>query len=403
MRVLVVHSRYRSAAPSGENNVVDQECAALAAAGHDVERFERSSDEIESWPLGRKVLLPVTSLWSRQVRSELADRLRDWRPDVVHVHNTFPMISASMLYACRDAGVPVVATIHNYKLSCANGTFFRDGQLCHECSGTRGLAGLQHRCYRDSVAATLPVVLATNVNRSAWRTMVSAYVFISAAQRALLQDLDLPAERQFVKHNFVPPAPTGVRRAEHLVSYLGRLDAAKGLPFLMRAWDSFRANNPGSALRLAIAGGGPMAAEVSAWGASRDSVSVLGLLTRDDASRLLQRSVATVVPSQWEETFGLVAVEAMAAAVAPLAPSRGAFPELITPGVDGELFAAEDAAGLADLLAEVDQDPERFVALGRAGVATVERRFRAGTSVQALETIYRYAVSNPAVTQRVHV
>ena len=125
MRILLVHNRYRSGAPSGENRVVDQEGEALAALGHEVMRFGRSSDEIEQWSVAKKASLPARIVWSRETYRDLKAVLREQRPEVVHVHNTFPLLSAAVLYACRDARVPVVATIHNYRLACANGMFFR--------------------------------------------------------------------------------------------------------------------------------------------------------------------------------------------------------------------------------------------------------------------------------------
>ena len=150
MKILLVHNRYRSGAPSGENRVVEQESAALAALGHEVTRFDRGSDEIEQWPLVKKATLPARIVWNPETFRDLRAALRAQRPDVVHVHNTFPLLSAAVLYACRAAGVPVVATIHNYKLTCANGTYFRDGAVCHDCAEGLPLPGLRHGCYRDS-------------------------------------------------------------------------------------------------------------------------------------------------------------------------------------------------------------------------------------------------------------
>jgi glycosyltransferase involved in cell wall biosynthesis len=395
VRVLVVHGRYRSAAPSGENKVVDQESASLAAAGHDVELFQRHSDDIAGWSLARKAALPARSLWNGQVRQELAHRLELTRPDVVHVHNTFPLISPSVLYACRDAGVPVVATIHNYKLLCASGEFFRDGKPCHDCSSGRGTAAVRHGCYRGSSVATVPVVAGTALHRSAWQRLVSAYIFISAAQRDLMHDLDLPEERVFVKHNFVPPLATQAGDREHIVVYLGRLDAAKGARFLMKEWDHFRARNPQTALRLVIAGGGPLEEEVRRWGSTRPSAEVVGVLPREDAARLLRRALAAIIPSQWEETFGLVAVEAMAAGVAPIAPARGSFPELITDRVNGALFPPEDPGALARILGDIDTEPERYTAYGRHGQETYQRCFHPSTNLEQLLGIYRFAISNP--------
>lgn len=395
MKVLIVHGRYRSVAPSGENRVVDRESAALEAAGHQVELFQRDSDDIAGWSLAGKAALPARSLWNGLVRHELARRLELTRPDVVHIHNTFPLISPSVLYACRDAKVPVVATIHNYKLLCASGDFFRDGKLCHDCAGGHGGAALRHGCYRGSRVATVPVVASLAVHRSAWRQLVSAYIFISAAHRDLMHDLALPEDRVFVKHNFVPPVPSPGREPEQLVVYLGRLDAAKGALFLMKAWDHFRALNPESRLRLVVAGGGPLADEVRNWGATHRSVDVVGVLPPEDAARLLRRAVAAVMPSQWEETFGLVAIEAMAAGVAPIAPARGSFPELVTDGFNGALFEPEDPAALAQVLGDVDRDPERYVEYGRQGRTTFETRFHPTANLEELLEVYRFAVRNP--------
>lgn len=400
MRVLVVHSRYRSEAPSGENRVVDRETSALAEAGHEVATFERSSDDIAHWSLPHRAALPALSVANPGIHHALARHLAEWRPDVVHVHNTFPLLSPSVLRACWTARVPVVATLHNYKLLCASGDFFRDGAPCHACADGSLLPAVRHGCYRGSRAATLAVTAGTAANRRRWRSLVSAYLFLSDSQRDLMAGLDVPPDRAFVKHNFVE-APTvphrlGPRHRRAGVAFVGRLDAAKGVPLLERAWDRFRATYPDSSLRLAIAGAGPLSEQVRTWAAGHASVDVLGHLDPAEVSDLVAGSSAVLVPSQWEETFGLVAVEAMAAGVAPLAPRRGSFPELVTDGVDGALFRPDDAEDLARLLAEVDARPATFAALGRQGRATHRERFDRSTGVAVLEEVYRFAVTHPA-------
>ena len=396
MRVLLVHSRYRSGAPSGENRVVDQESALLAAAGHDVESYQRDSDEIASWTLFNKAALPARSLWNSQVRSELGRRLSYARPDVVHVHNTFPMISPSVLSACRDNGIPVVATMHNYKLLCASGDFFRDGAPCHDCAGGKVAPAILHGCYRGSRLATVPVTAGIALHRQRWRSLVSAYIFISSSQRDLMRRLGLPGERLFVKHNFVVAPPSTIRgHREHSVAYLGRLDPAKGTPFLMRSWDVFRQENPESSLELTVAGSGPLAEDVRRWAATHDTVKFIGLLRPDEAGRLVKRSLAVIVPSQWEETFGLVAVEAMAAGVSPVAPARGSFPELITDGVDGALFTPNDPHDLARILQDVDCNPHRYTDYGGVGRTTYERRFEPAANLRDLIDVYRFAMEHP--------
>ncbi len=390
MRVLVVHNRYRSASPSGENRVVDQETRALLRAGHDVEHFERESDDIQSFSLRQKALLPGQVVWSPSAAREIGRVLGTFKPDVVHVHNLFPMISPSVLHACRRHLVPAVVTLHNYRPICPSGDLFRDGAICHDCVGRAPFPSVLHGCYRDSAAATLPLAIANVVTRGTWKTLPSAYIFISAAQRELFSSLDLPKERCFVKHNLVYPM-TGEGTTEPLIVYLGRLNEDKGLPLLMEAWD----RHAPSGLKLVIAGGGPLEEEVSEWARSRPSVEDAGLLTRDGCISLLARARAAVVPSQWLEPFGLVVAEAMSAGVPAIAPAHGAFPELIADGVDGVLFPPGDVGALARLFDEVEREPERWDALGREARRSYERRFEPDKNVAELEAIYRFALEHP--------
>jgi glycosyltransferase involved in cell wall biosynthesis len=398
MRVLIVHNRYRSTAPSGESRVVDQESEALTSLGHEVEHFERHSDDIEGWSSLQKATLPARVIWNPSTRRALAGVLRRFTPDVAHVHNTFPLLSPSVLYACRDEGVPVVATLHNYKLLCASGDFFRDGAVCHDCAGGVPVSALVHRCYRGSALATVPAVVAARAHRQAWRDLVAAYVLISASLRRLLGGMDLDPERVFVKPNLVPDDGSIGRLVagqprERQVAYLGRLDRAKGVPLLLSAWDRYRAAAGDGALRLVIAGGGPLEGEVARWAAERPSVELAGHLGKQECFDVIARSRAVLLPSQWEETFGLVVVEAMAAGVAPIAAAHGSFPELITDGVDGALFPAGDPDALAKVIQDVDTNRERFDAYGRQARTTYEQRHDPRRNIDQLLDIYRFAMA----------
>jgi glycosyltransferase involved in cell wall biosynthesis len=304
------------------------------------------------------------------------------------------LLSASVLYACADAGVPVVATIHNYKLACASGDFFRDGAICHDCADGAPIGALRHGCYRGSRAATAPVALGLAAHRRGWRTMVSAYACISAAQRDLLRGIGLPADRVFVRHNMIPArAPVEVtRRAE--VIYAGRLDAAKGVPMLMAGWDSYLSATGSPGMSLVIAGSGSLEDDVRAWAASRPSVRLVGQLDPDACAVAMAAARAVVLPSAWEETFGLAAVEAMALGVAPVAAAHGSFPELITDGVDGVLFKPGDPAALAAALELSDKNRKVFEEYGAQARKTYEERFDPADSLQRLLDIYRYAIEN---------
>lgn len=396
MKVLLVHNRFRSAGPSGENRVVDQESEALAGAGHEVLRFGADSDEIKSWTLLKKAQVPARLIWNPASRRDLKHALTEHRPDVVHVHNTFPLLSDTVLYACRDAAVPVVATIHNYRLGCASGEFFRDGVICHDCAHGALLPGVIHGCYRGSRAASTPLVLAIGVHRHAWKSLISAYIFISASQRDLLSGLSLPSSRLFVRHNMIPRTEHQHARREPMIVYAGRLAEVKGLRLLMAAWDRYLAVPGRHSLRLVIAGTGPLGHEVAGWAAGRPSVEMLGLVPGGRCGELMSRARAVVIPSAWEEPFGLVAVEAMAAGTAPIATAHGSFAELITTGVDGTLFQPGEPEALASSIADVAAHPEQYDSYGKRARDAYERRFNPEDSIKRLIEIYRFAITNPA-------
>ncbi|MFF8643129.1 glycosyltransferase [Streptomyces sp. NPDC015345] len=392
MYVLVVHNRYSSAQPSGENKVVDQEVELLRAAGHRVEVFERRSDSIAARSLLGKAAVPLLVPWNPAVRTELAARLRTERPDVVHVHNVFPLLSPAVLAACADAGVPAVATLHNYTQICPPGTLQRDGRPCTECVGSAPLPAVRHGCYRGSRLATVPLAVSLSANRRRWWSGVERFFCISAAQRDVLARAGMPAERLAVKHNFVPdPDIHRSGAGEHLL-YLGRLAEAKGVRLLMAAWDEIAASG-GVGVPLVIAGAGPLERAVSAWATGRDDVRYVGLYDTAQCRQAIARSVAVVAPSTWLEAFGLVAVEAMAAGVPAVAAGHGAFVELVEDGVSGLLHRPGDSASLASRIRRITAEPALGREMGQAARRRYEQHFSPAVGLERLVEEYRTVIA----------
>ncbi|GAA3768246.1 glycosyltransferase [Streptomyces phyllanthi] len=393
MHVLVVHNHYSSAQPSGENRVVDEEVGLLRAAGHRVEVFERRSDDIAARSLLGKAAVPLLVPWNPAVRAELAARLRAERPDVVHIHNVFPLLSPAVLAACADAGVPAVATLHNYTQICPPGTLQRDGRLCTECVGSAApLPAVRHGCYRNSRLATVPLAVSLSVNRRRWWSGVERFFCISAAQRDILVRSGMPPERLAVKHNFVPDP--GARRAgagEQLL-FLGRLAETKGVRLLMAAWDEIAADG-GVGVPLVLAGAGPLEREVTAWAAGRDDVRYVGLLDPAQCRQAVARSVAVVAPSMALETFGLVVAEAMAAGVPAVAAGHGAFVELVEDGVTGLLHRPGEPASLASCIRRITAEPAGNREMGRAARRRYEQGFSPAVGLKRLVDEYRTAIA----------
>ena len=391
LRILVVHNRYRTAQPSGEDRVVDREMALLAAAGHRVSSFERRSDDIAAMPPHVKATVALRVPWNGAARAELRHRLHADPPDVVHVHNTFPLLSPSVVAACSDTGVPAVATLHNYRLVCPSGTRYRDGRVCTDCTARRPLPAVRHGCYRNSRLATLPLAVGVAAGRRWWASGIARFFCISEAQRGALVLAGFPPERLTVKHNFVPDPPQRRERPGTHLLYLGRLTEEKGLRLLMAAWDGLGTQRPG--VPLVLAGTGPLHDEVARWAHGRDDAVCLGIRSEAECSRLLAGATAVVAPSLWQEPFGLVVAEAMAAGVPAVAAGHGAFTELVEHDVTGLLHAPGDAESLASHIRRIAGDIGWNTQLGACARRRYEALFSPETALAALVSGYEAVIT----------
>lgn len=342
----MAHNRYRSATPSGENRVVDSEIAQLAAAGVEVLPFLRDSDDIDSLPLRDKALLPVSPLWNPGAQRSLATVLRDHRPDVLHLHNPYPLLSPWVVRTAHRFGVPVVHTAHNYRQVCASGIYFRDGGICHDCRGrTLGVPAVVHRCYRGSAGQSAVMAATLAAHRPTWRS-VDRFLAPTSAIAGHLHGYGVPGERIVVKPNALadpgpPPAP-----GEGFL-FLGRLSPEKGPDLLLDAW----AMHPDGALgTLQVAGDGPLRPLVERVAAGRRDVVYLGQVDGPGAGAAIAASAAVVVPSTCDDVLPTVVIEALAAGRPVLGTALGGIPYLVG---DGGQVVAPDATALAAALPEI--------------------------------------------------
>jgi glycosyltransferase involved in cell wall biosynthesis len=320
LRVIVVHNRYRSALPSGENTVVDQEIGWLRGAGVEVVPMLRDSDDIPALPLRDKAMLPIDPIWAPSAQRELAGLIRRHRPDVVHLHNPYPLISPWIVRTAHGLGVPVVQTAHNYRHVCANGLFFRDGHICHDCTG-RKLASpaVVHRCYRGSAAQSAVMAAALRVHRRTWFE-VDRYVAPTRAMAGHLRAFGIAAERIAVKPNAVDDPGDPPTNPGEGVLFGGRLTVEKGLPLLVEAW-------PKELGLLRVAGDGELRGQVEA----RPEVDYLGRLDRAGMRAAIRESAFVVVPSTLEDVHPTLIIEALANGRPVLGTDLGGIADLIGP------------------------------------------------------------------------
>ncbi|MFI7213005.1 glycosyltransferase family 4 protein [Micromonospora maritima] len=325
MRIVVAHNRYREAQPSGENTIVDAEIAELTAAGVEVLPFLRSSDEIPSMSKAAKALLPISPIWAPKAQHDLDRLLTEHRPDVLHLHNPYPLLSPWVVRTAHRRGVPVVQTVHNYRQVCSSGLYFRDGVICQDCRGRAlGVPAVVHRCYRNSRAQSALMATTLAVHRPTWRS-VDRFVALTTAVADHLRDYGIPDERIVVKPNAVPdpgtPAPVG-----NGFLFMGRLSPEKGLDLLLAAW---RRHPVGTLGPLRIAGDGELRPLAEEAAAERPDVHYLGQLDRAGVRAALADSSVVLATSTWHDVLPTVIIEALAAGRPVLGTALGGIPYLV--------------------------------------------------------------------------
>ena len=381
LRVLVVHNSYQQR--GGEDSVVESEIALLRARGNSIVEYRRSNDECEQ--MGR-FDLAVQALWSRRSTTELRQLFVKARPDVVHVHNTFPLISPSLYWAAADARIPLVQTLHNFRLMCLNGMFLRDNNVCEDCLGHLPWRGVLRKCYRGERAASgvLAGVLTLHRGLTTYRTKVSRYIALNDFCRRKFIEGGLPAERVVVKPNFVDfPPPEALSRQGLL--FVGRLSVEKGVQTLARAAGLL----PHACLR--VAGEGPESEMLE--GVS--NITRLGLLSGAAVQREMNGAVALVVPSIWYEGFPRTLVEAFAAGLPVIASRIGALTDLVREGETGMCFEPGNEQDLADKMSWALAHPEQMARMGRNARAQYEVEFSADENYRLLMKIYTDVQNEP--------
>jgi len=378
MRVLIAHNAYQHR--GGEDSVVEAEMVLLRQHGHAVEIYSRHNDDIGALSISS---LARRTFWSSRTVEDVSRLIQAFQPDVIHSHNTFPLISPSLYWAAERAGVPVVQTLHNFRLMCLNALFLREGRVCEDCMGHLPWRGVARACYRGSRAASavLAGMLALQRELGTYRNKVARYIALNEFCRGKFIEGGLPAERVLVKPNFVDfAAPQPAPRAGLL--FVGRLSIEKGMATLAAAM----ALLPDAQLR--VAGDGPEAGLLDGMA----GVAKLGSLPGEAVRQEMSHAAVLVVPSIWYENFPRTLVEAFACGLPVIASRIGALAELVRDGETGLLFEPGNPRDLADKMAWALAHPELTAAMGRNARAQYETEFSAEVNYRRLMEIYQEAI-----------
>ncbi len=385
MKILVAHNSYQSR--GGEDSVCEAEIRLLRNAGHQVVEYLRHNDEIQEYSFIEKASLGWRTSWSGRTHRELRDILARESPDVAHFHNTFPLISPSAYYACREAGVPVVQTLHNYRLLCPGGNLFRDGNICEDCVSHSLLRSVAHGCYRGSRLATASVAGMLGVHRLAqtWSKQVDLFLVCTEFARKKFVDAGFDGMRMRVKPNFVTSDSGPRTHGGDCALFLGRLSEEKGPQFLPVAWSRLNA-----AIHLEIVGDGPLrkSLEEDCARLRLDKVHFTGWLEAQAATERMRRAKFLVVPSTCYEGFPMAVAEAYACGVPVIAAGHGGLAEIVRDGRTGLHFHPGDAADLAAKVEWACTHPEEMETMGWTARLEYDTKYNAAAALKHLEDAY---------------
>ncbi|NJN10977.1 MAG: glycosyltransferase family 4 protein [Richelia sp. RM1_1_1] len=384
MRILIIHNRYQ--VRGGEEECYEAEVSLLQQMGHQVEVYEENNNHLTAL---NTAALAVRTVWSQKTYEDIKHCLKQRPSDVVHVHNFFPLISPSIYYAAKSEGVPVVQTLHNYRLLCPNGLFFRDEQVCEDCMGkVIPYPGVLRGCYRNSQIASAGVATMLGVHRAmrSWTGMVDLYICLTEFAKHKFIEGGLPPSKILVKPNFVNPDSGPGSGSGDYALFVGRLSSEKGLDTLLSAWEHLNTHIP-----LKIVGDGPLAEYVVRAVKRLPQVEWLGRKSMAEVHVLMGEAMFLVFPSKWYETFGRVAIEAFAKGTPVIAANIGAISEIVVDGKTGLHFQPGVAEDLVDKVKWVLANPEKLAQMRHEARLEFEAKYTAHNNYEQLIDIYTKA------------
>ncbi len=358
-RVLIVHNYYQI--PGGEDTVIMNEKKMLEEYGHKVVLYTRSNSELKTMSKIRKILLPITTVFNFRTYREIRKIISEQNIDIVHVHNTLNLISPAVYYAALSKKIPVVQTVHNFRLLCPGATFYRDGHICEDCVQYGLKCAVKHSCYRESKIQTLACVISTWFHRLTGIYGKINYICLTEFnKKKLLEWKQIREKKVFVKPNFTESPkeiiPKNGRKEQFV--FAGRIDEIKGIQVLLEAWKIMKENAP----KLIICGTGPL----EKWCRqfieenSIKSVRMLGFVSNTNVRKIVAESKALILPTQWYEGFPMNIVEAFSVGTPVVCSDHGNAGNIVMEGITGSKFSGGSSIDLVQALKRLENYEEIY-------------------------------------------
>ena len=384
MRILLIHNYYQQL--GGEDIIFETEASLLESYGHQVIRYTTHNNRIKEM---NPLALAKVTLWNKQAYDQLRQLIRREKIQVAHFHNTFPLISPAAYYAVHHEGIPVVQTLHNFRLLCANGLFFRNGHVCEDClTKNTPLPGIVHSCYRQSRTASTASVMMVKLHSllGTWSKIVDVFIAYSNFAHKKFIEGGLPAQKIHFKTNFLYPAPNPGTGTGNYALFVGRLAPEKGTQTMLSAWQKLAGKIP-----LKILGDGPLAPQVVAAAEKDPRIEWLGRKPLSEVYQLMGEAAFLIISSEWYETFGRVGIEALAKGTPLIVANIGALAELVVPKQNGLTFRPGDADNLVAQVQWLLDHPQKLQQMRQFARADFEAKYTAADNYQRLREIYALA------------
>jgi glycosyltransferase involved in cell wall biosynthesis len=384
MKILIVHNKYQQS--GGEDAVFAAETALLRGNGHTVIEY---LDDNQRIPKIWNASLAVQVVWSRGSYKKILQIIKDEQPEIAHFHNTFPLISPSAYYACRKENIPVVQSLHNYRLVCPNALFFRDNHPCEDCLGkTIPWPGVWHCCYHHSSSQSAAVASMIAIHRliGTWHSRVDTYIALTEFARRKFIQGGLPAEKIVIKSNFVDPDPGPKARQGDFAIFVGRLSPEKGIDTLMEAWKR-RGIVP-----IKVIGDGPMRQFLEHAAKTNNLVDYLGRLSHHELFTVLKNSRFLIFPSVCYEGLPNIILEAFATGSPVVAANLGAASEIVQNKITGIHFRFGDPSDLIEKVNWAWEHPDEMAEMGKNARLEYEEKYTADKNYQVLTDVYQRTI-----------
>ncbi|TPE43070.1 glycosyltransferase family 4 protein [Pontibacter mangrovi] len=387
MRILLVHNHYKQT--GGEDTVFFAEAALLEEHGHTVEKLTFTNNDVNS--ISEKLQAALGIVYNPKGARAVEEKIKELRPDVVHVHNFFPLVSPAVFYVCQKLNVPVVMTLHNYRLICPSSYIHYHGKLHMEnVHKIFPAAAIRDRAYRDSRFQTASVVLTTGLHKllGTFRNKVDLLITLTPGAARLFQDSSLNPrpEQLVVKPNFTADLGLGNPEREDYFLFVGRLSPEKGLDTLLKA----HALHP---FKLKVVGDGPLRSMVEAHAAKYSSLEYLGYQKRDKVVEELKSARGLIFPSEWPEMFGMSIIEAFSTGTPVVASKIGGGEYLVQHQHNGLHFEPGNAQDLCEKVQELERHAGLAASMGKQARQDYLENYTSETNYKQLVNIYQQAVT----------